>query len=107
MVSGLSHTDDNYHIALESLQNRYADPIQRSEVLLQKFFNLPSPRHNAKELRKFLTEYHKIRKQMQHIQDFYSSNLVIRAVVLRKLSYQTYSEISDHLKNHNFQASTG
>ena len=34
MISGLSHTDDNYRIALESLQNGYADPIQRSEVLL-------------------------------------------------------------------------
>ena len=85
MVSGLSHTDDNYRIALESLQNRYADPIQRSEVLLQKFSNLPSPRHNAKELRKFLTEYHKIREQIRHVQDFHSSNLVIRSAVLRKL----------------------
>ena len=57
MISGLSHTGDNYRIALESLHDRYANPIQRSEVLLQKFFNLPSPRHNAIELRKFLTEY--------------------------------------------------
>ena len=102
MISGLSHTDDNYRIALESLHERYADPIQRSEVPLQKFFNLPSPSHNAKELHKFLTEYCKIREQMQHIQDFHSSNLVIRSAVLRKLPCQTYSEISDHLKNHNF-----
>ena len=102
MISGLSHTDDYYRIALESLHDRYADPIQRLEVLLQKFFNLPSPRHNVKELRKFLTEYCKIREQMRHIQDFHSSSLVIRSAVLRKLPYQTYSEISDHLKNHNF-----
>ena len=53
IISGLSHTDDNYCIALESWRDRYADPVQRSEVLLQKFFNLPSPRHNVKELRKF------------------------------------------------------
>ena len=26
-ISGLSHTDDNYCIALESLRDRYADPI--------------------------------------------------------------------------------
>ena len=101
-ISGLSHKDDNYRIALESLHDRYADPIQQTEVLLQKFFNLPSPRHNAKELRKFLTEYRKIREQMRHVEDFYSSSLVIRLAVLRKLPYQTYSEISDHLKNHNF-----
>ena len=102
MISGLSHTDDNYRIALESLHDRYADPIQQSEVLLEKLFNLPSPCHNAKELRKFLTEYCKIREQMRHIEAFHSSNLVIRSAVLRKLPYQTYSEISDHLKNHNF-----
>ena len=102
IISGLSHTNDNYRIALESLHDQYADPIQQSEILLQKFFNLPSPCHNAKELRKFLTEYRKIREQMRHIEDFHSSNLVIRSAVLRKLPYQTYSEISDHLKNHNF-----
>ena len=102
MISGLSHTDDNYRIALESLRDRYANPIQQTEVLLQKFFNLPSPHQNAIELRKFLTEYRKIREQMWHVQDFHSSNLVIRSAVLRKLPYQTYSEISDHLKNHNF-----
>ena len=101
MVSSLSHTDDNYRIALESLHGRCADPIQKSEVL-QKFFNLPSPRHNAKELRKFLTEYRKIREHMRHIEDFHSSNLVIRLAVLKKLPYQTYSEISNHFKNHNF-----
>ena len=39
---------------------------------------------------------------MRHIQDFHSSNLVIRSALLRKLPYQTCSEISDHLKNHNF-----
>ena len=101
MISGLSHTDDNYHIAVQALHDRYADLIQQTEVLLQKFFNLSS-RHSAKELRKFLIEYRKIREQMWHVEDFHSSNLVIRSAVLRKLPYQTYSEISDHLKNHNF-----
>ena len=90
MISGLSHTDDYYRIALESLRNRCADPIQRLEVLLQKFFNLPSPRHNAKELREFLTKYRKIWEQMRHIQDFHSSSLVIRSAVLRKLPYHLF-----------------
>ena len=39
---------------------------------------------------------------MRHIEDFNTSSLVDRSVLLRKLSYQTYSEISDHIKNHNF-----
>ena len=64
MIKGLSHTDDNYIIAVTALQDRYADPVKQTEVLLQKFFNLPSPRHNAKELRRFLTEYRKVREQM-------------------------------------------
>ena len=102
MIAGLSHTDDNYRIVLESLHDRYAVPIQQTEVLLQKFFILPTPCHNAKELRKFLTEYRKVREQMRHVEDFDTSSLVVRSVLLRKLSYQTYSEISDHVKNHNF-----
>ena len=102
MIKGLSHTDDNYLIAINSLHDRYADPIKQTEVLLQKFFNLPSPRRNAKDLRKFLTEYRKVRDQMRHVEDFDTSSLVVSSVLLRKLSYQTYSEISDHVKNHNF-----
>ena len=102
IISGLSHTDDNYRIALDSLHDRYADPVQQTEVLLQKFFNLPTPRYNAKELRKFLTEYRKVREQMWHVEDFDASALTIRSVLLQKLSYQTYSEICDHIKNHNF-----
>ena len=102
MIVGLSHTDDNYRIALDSLHDRYADPIQQTEVLLQNCFNLPTPRHNAKELHKFLTEYRKVREQMRHVEDFDASALTIRSVLLRKLSYQTYSEISDNVKNHNF-----
>ena len=102
MIKGLSHTDDNYLISINSLHDRYVDPIKQTEVLLQKFFNLPSPHHNAKELRKFLTEYRKVRDQMRHVEDFDASALTIRSVLLRKLFYQTYSEISNHVKNHNF-----
>ena len=102
MIKRLSHTDDNYLIAINSLHDWYADPIKQTEVLLQKFFNLPSPRHNAKELRKFLIEYRKVRDQMRHVEDFDASALTIRSVLFHKLSYQTYSKISDHIKNHNF-----
>ena len=102
MIPGLSHTDDNYGIALDSFHDRYADPVQQTEVLLQKFFILPTPRHNAKELLNFLTEYRKVRGQMRHVEDFDASALTIRSVLLRKRFYQTYSEINDHVKNHNF-----
>ena len=102
MIKGLSHTDDNYLIVMNSLHDWYVDPIKQTEVLLQKFFNLPSPRHNAKELRKFLTEYRKVREQMRHVEDFDASALTIRSVLIRKPSYQTYSKISDHVKNHSF-----
>ena len=64
MIKGLSHTDANYTITVTTLLDRYADPVKQTEVLLQKFFNLPSPCHNAKELCSFLTEYRKVREQM-------------------------------------------
>ena len=102
MINGLSHTDANYIIAVTALQDRYADPVKQTEVLLQKFFNLPSPRHNAKELRSFLTEYRKVREQMRHVEDFDASALIIRSVLVHKLSYQTFTEICDHVKDHNF-----
>ena len=39
---------------------------------------------------------------MRHVEGFDASALTIRSVLLHKLSYQTYSKISDHVKNHNF-----
>ena len=94
MIKGLSHTDANYTITVTTLLDRHADPMKQTEVLLQKFFNLPSPRHNAKELRSFLTEYRKVREQMRHVKDFDASLLTIRSVLIRKLSYQTFSEFA-------------
>ena len=102
MIKGLSHTDANYIIAITALQDRYADPVKQTEVLLQKFFNLPSPRHNAKQLCRFLMEYRKVREQMRHVEDFDASALTIRSVLVCKLSYQTFTEICDHVKDHNF-----
>ena len=102
MIKGLSHTDANYIIAVTTLQDRYAEPIKQTEVLLQKIFNLPSPRHNAKELCSFLTEYRKVREQMRHVEDFDASALTITSVLVRKLSCQTFTEICDHVKDHNF-----
>ena len=90
MIKGLSHTDDNYITAITTLQDRYADSVKQTEVLLQKFFNLPSPCHNAKELHRFRTEYCKVREQMRHVEDFDTSALTIRSVLIRKLSYQPF-----------------
>ena len=36
---------------------------------------------------------------MRHVEDFDTSALTIRSVLIHNLSYQTYSEISDHVKN--------
>ena len=102
MIKGLSHTDANYIITVTTFRDRYANPMKQTEVLLQKYFNLPSPCHNAKKLSSFLTEYRKVREQMRHVEDFDASALTIRSVLIRKLSYQTFSEICDHVKNHNF-----
>ena len=39
---------------------------------------------------------------MRHVADFDASALTIRSALIRKLSYQTFSDICDHVKNHNF-----
>ena len=78
MIKGLSDTDDNYIIAVTALQDRYVDPVKQTKILLQKFFNLPSPHNNAKELHKFLTEYRKVREQMRHdIETVFKFTLII------------------------------
>ena len=37
MIRGLPHTDASYIIAVTALQDRYADPVKQTEVLLQIF----------------------------------------------------------------------
>ena len=56
MVTGLPNTDFNYTVAVKLLTNRYGDQVKRTHVLLQIIHSLPSPKHNAKDLRNFLTE---------------------------------------------------
>ena len=86
------------------LRNDLEDSAKLSHLLqsVKGEPNLPSPKHNAKELRVFLTEYHKIREQMRHVTDFGVSELVIRSNLVCKLLVQTYEQISDHCKNYDF-----
>ena len=82
MIKGLPNTNANYALAISLLLLRYGDPVKQTQVLLQKFHNLPSPKHNAKELRIFLTEYHKVKEQMHHVTDFEASELEVRSYLI-------------------------
>ena len=76
MISGLVITDDNYPIAISILKDRYDDASRLTHVLLQKFHTLPTPKHNPKDLRNFLTEYRKVKTQLSHLVDFQQSELL-------------------------------
>ena len=84
MIKGLPHTDSNYVIAVNLLTDRYGDKLKQTILLLQKFHNLPSPKHNAKDLRSFLTEYRKVRDQMRNLTTV-DNSLVVRFTIVRKL----------------------
>ena len=90
MISGLAITDDNYILAVHILKDRYDNASRQTNVLLQKFHTLPTPKHNPKDLRNFLTEYHKIKTQLSHVLDFQQSALVIKSILVRKLAFQTF-----------------
>ena len=64
MISGLAITDDNYTIAVHILRDRYDNASKQTNVLLQKFHLWPTPKHNPKDLRNFLTEYRKAKTQL-------------------------------------------
>ena len=50
MIKGLPNTDANYAIALKILTDWYADVTKQTHVLLHKFYNLPSHKHNANDV---------------------------------------------------------
>ena len=100
MVSGLAITDENYPIAVRVLRDRYDDASRQTHVLLQKFHALPTPKHNPKDLRNFLTEYRKVRTQLSHVVDFQQSELVIKSTLVRKLAFQTFDKICDLYVTH-------
>ena len=79
MINGLAITDDNYNVALYILRNRYKNASKQTNVLMQKFHSMPTPKHNPKDLRVFLTEYRKIKLQISRVLDFRQSELVINS----------------------------
>ena len=77
MISGLAITDDNYTVALYILRDRYANESKQTNVLMQKFHAMSTPKHNPKDLHVFLTEYRKIKHQLTRVLDFQVSELVL------------------------------
>ena len=102
MISGLAITDDNYSFAIHILRDRYDDASRQTPVLLQKFHTLPTPKHNPKDLRNFLTEYRKVKTQLSHVVDFQQSELVIKSTLVRKLAFQTFDKFCDLYVTHDF-----
>ena len=102
MISGLAITDDNYNLAIRILRDRYDNASKQTNVLLQRFHTLPTPKHNPKDLRVFLTEYRKIKTQLSRVLDFQASELVIKSIVIRKLTFQTFDRICDIYVTYDF-----
>ena len=102
MISGLAITDDNYPVALYILRDRYANKSKQTNVLMQKFHAMSTPKHNPKDLHVFLTEYRKIKHQLSRVLDFQASELVIKSVVVRKLPFQSFDKICDIYVTHDF-----
>ena len=102
MISGLAITDDNYILAVHILKDRYGNASRQTNVLLQKFHTLPTPKHNPKDLQNFLTEYRKIKTQLSHVLDLQQSALVIKSILVRKLAFQTFDKICDIYVKHDF-----
>ena len=102
MISGLARTEENYAVALYILRKRYANESKQTNVLMQRFHAMSTPKHNSKDLRVFLTEYRKIKHQLSRIVDFQANELVIKSVVVRKLPFQTFDRICDIYVTHDF-----
>ena len=102
MINGLAITDDNYTVALYILRDRYANESKHTNVLMQKFHMMSTPKHNPKDLRVFLTEYRKIKHQLTRVLDFQESELVIKSIVVHKLPFQTFDRICDIYVTHDF-----
>ena len=77
MISSLARTDDNYSVALYILNES-----KQTNVLMQRFHAMSTPKHNSKDLRVFLTEYRKIKHQLSRVLDFQASALIIKSVVI-------------------------
>ena len=102
MISGLAITYDNYSVALYMLRARYANESKQTNVLMQKFHTMSTPKHNSKDLRAFLTEYRKIKHQLSRVLDFQASELVIKSIVVRKLHFEVFDRICDIYVTHDF-----
>ena len=107
MINGLAINDDNYTVALYILRDRYANESKQTNVLMQKFHTMSTPKHNPKDLRVFLTEYRKIKHQLSRVLYFQASELVIKSIVVHKLPFQTFDRICDIYVTHDFTNGDG
>ena len=102
MINSLAINDDNYTVALYYLRDRFANESKQTNVLMQKFHTMSTPKHNPKDLCVFLTEYRKIKHQLSRVLDFQASELVIKSIVVRKLPFQVFDRICDIYVTHDF-----
>ena len=102
MINGLAITDDNYNVGVCILKDRYENASKQTNVLMQRFHTMPTPKHNPKDLRVFLNEYRKIKTQLSCVLDFQQSELVTKSIVVRKLPFQTFDRICDIYVTHDF-----
>ena len=102
MLNGLAINDDNYTVALYILRDRYANESKQTNVLMQKFHTMSTPKHIPKDLRVFLTECRKTKHQLSRVLDLQASELVIKSIVVRKLPFQTFDRICDIYVTHDF-----
>ena len=57
--------------------------------------SMSTPKHNSKELRVFLTEYHKIKHQLSRVLDFQA--VVVVNQVLNKVPFQAHRICAPHM----------
>ena len=85
-----------------TIRDRYDNASKQTNVLLQRLLTLPTPKHNPKGLRTFLTEYRKVKTQLSRVLDFQQSELVIKSILVYKLTFQTFDKICDIYVTHDF-----
>ncbi|XP_068234116.1 uncharacterized protein [Palaemon carinicauda] len=88
-IEGISLTADNYAVAIKTLEDHFSNDDLVEQNLRRQLINLPHPKHDAKQLRDFLTKWNNITGQLETLMGKPTGDPLEGEIILKCLPDET------------------
>ncbi|XP_068243715.1 uncharacterized protein [Palaemon carinicauda] len=99
-IEGISLTADNYAVAIKTLEDRFSNDDLVEQNLRWQLFNLPYPKHDANQLKDFLTKWNNITGQLETLTGKPTGDPLEGEIILKCLSDETLISLQGRYNTH-------